>query len=264
MKRAEQSLVQGIPKPGFRGDAAVEPLQHRLAVGALRRGRESEEDFRFQTRQQSLVARGCRMMKLVHDDHVEIFRIDLVYAIGKGLHRGKDVVTRAWTLAADQPLTEPRLAQYELKDLLTLTEDLVAVRDEEQGTNPTLVAQPLEIECRNPGLAGAGRRDHEVAVVSAQALRFEGLQCDSLVRFRRDVDQQRQQRTVVYSGMVALSRERVVEPLAVTLGRIVLELGLLPVLFEGRCEPLDHLRILGRAHAHVPFEAVDLCRVGEI
>ncbi len=79
------------------------------------------------------------MMKLVHDDHVEIFPIDFVDAVGKRLHRGKDVVTRAWTLAADQPLTEPRLAQYELKDLLTLTEDLFAVRDEEQGTSRTLV-----------------------------------------------------------------------------------------------------------------------------
>ena len=203
-------------------------------------------------------------MKLVHDDHVEIVRIDLVDAVGKGLHRGKDVVTRAWTLAADQPLTKPRLPEHELEDLLALAEDLVTVRDEEQGMTCALVAQPLEIECRNPGLAGAGRRDHEVAVVSAQALRFEGLQCDSLVRFRRDVDQQRQQESVVFAGVAALFRERVVEPLAVTLGRIVLELGLLPVLFEGRCEALDHLGILGRAHAHVPFEAIDLCRVGEI
>ena len=60
------------------------------------------------------------MMKLVHDYHVEIFRIDFVDPVSKRLHRGKDVTTRARTLAADQPLTEPWLPQYELKDLLAL------------------------------------------------------------------------------------------------------------------------------------------------
>ncbi len=151
-----------------------------------------------------------------------------------------------------------------MEDLLALTKDLVAVRDEEQGTPHALAAQPLEIECRDPGLAGAGRRDHEVAAVSAQALRFEGLQRNSLVRLRRHVDQQRQQGAVVYSRIATLSRERAVETLAVASGRIVLELGLLPVLFESRCEALDHLGILGRAHSHIPLETVDLCRVGEI
>ena len=204
------------------------------------------------------------MMKLVHDDHVEIVRIDLADAVGKGLNRSKDVVSRARALAADQPLTEPRLAQYELKDLLALTEDLVAVCDEEQGTNRPLFAQALVIEGRNPGLAGAGCRDHEVAVVSAQALRFEGLECDRLVRLGNDVDQQGKESAVVNSGIATLCRKRAVETLAVTPGRIILELRLLPVLFEGRREALDHLRVLGRAHAYVPFQAVDLCRMREI
>ena len=220
--------------------------------------------FRLQTRQQALVARSCCMMKLVHDDHIESVRLNIVDPVGKGLHRGKDVATRVWTFAANQPLTEPRLAQDELEDLLALTQDLVAVRDEEQGMTHTLVAQPLEIEGRNPGLAGPGRRDHEITVMPAQALRFEGLECNRLVRLRRDVDQQRQRGDVVGCTAAALSRERVVEPLGVTPGCIVLELWLLPILFEGCLESLDHLGVLGRAHTHVPFEALDLCRVGEV
>ena len=48
VKRAEQSLVKGIPKPGLRGDAAVEPFQHRLAIGALGRSCEPEKSFRLQ------------------------------------------------------------------------------------------------------------------------------------------------------------------------------------------------------------------------
>ena len=123
-------------------------------------------------------------MKFVHDDHIEAVGFDFVHTVGKGLYRGKDMATRVWALAANQPLTEPRLAQDELEDLLALTENLVAVRDEKQGTSHTLVAQPFEIECRDPGLAGAGRCDHEIAVMPAQALRFEGLECDSLMRLR--------------------------------------------------------------------------------
>ena len=70
------------------------------------------------------------MMKLVHDDHVEIGWVDFVDPVGQGLHRGKNVPTCAWTLAADQPLTEPGLAEDDLEHLLALPEDFVAVRDE--------------------------------------------------------------------------------------------------------------------------------------
>ena len=236
----------------------IGPDQYEL-ISALA-GRTLEDDAGKLT----LFAVGDDDQNIVHDDHVEAVGFDFVDAVGKGLHRGKDVATRVWTLAADQPLTKTRLAQDELEDLLALTQDLVAVRDEEQGTPHTLVAQPLEIECRNPGLAGAGRCDHEIAVVPAQALRFERLERNRLMRLRRDVDQQRQLGDVVGCAAAALSRERVVEPLGVTPGRIVLELGLLPILFEGRLESLDDLGVLGRAHTHVPFEALDLCRVGEI
>ena len=53
-------------------------------------------------------------------------------------------------------------------------------------------------------------------MVSTQALRFEGLQRDSLVGLRCDIDQERQQGTVVYSGIASLSQERAVKPLTVT------------------------------------------------
>ena len=148
-------------------------------------------------------------MKLVHDDHVEIVWIDLVDAVGKGLHRSKDVVTRAWTLAADQPFTKPRLTEHKLEDLLALAEDLVTVRDEEQGMTYALIAQPLK--------SNAAIQVLPVPVAATTRLRWY-LRRRSASRassatawwgFRRDVDQQRQQGAVVFAGVArAVSRAR--------------------------------------------------------
>ena len=118
-----------------------------------------------------------------------------------------------------------------------------------------------------PSEVDVGGREVTKALVEAPVIvvlyegtdRFERLERNRLVSLRRGVDQQRQRDDVLGCTAAALSRERAVEPLGVTPGRIVLELGLLPVMFEGRFESLDDLGVLGRADAHVPFEAFDLC-----
>ena len=84
------------------------------------------------------------------------------------------------------------------------------------------------------------------------------------MRLRRDVDQQRNIEAVVRRAPVTLPGQCAVEPFGVASGFVVLELRLLPVLFERRREALDDLGILRRAHAYIPFEPVDLRRVGEV
>ena len=145
-------------------------------------------------------------MKFVDDDHVVAVRLDVFATVDERLHRGEDVAARPGALAADQSLTEPGFTQDELEDLVALTKDFLPVRDEEKGVARSFTAQPLEIECRNPGLAGTGCGDDEIAVMSAQALRLERLECHGLLGLRCDVDQQRDFDGIVRFAAATLPR----------------------------------------------------------
>ena len=264
VERAEESVVEGIPEPRLVRDAVVEPYEHRLAVRTLGRGREPEEELRGEAREEALVARRCRMVELVHNDDVEGVGSDVLDAGGERLHRGEDMAAGLWSLAADEPLAEAGLAQDELEDLLALAEDLVPVCDEEEGVPRALGVEPAEVERGDPRLPGSGRRDHEVPAVSAYPLRLKCLESNRLVGFRGNVDRKKEPGAIVAGAGAPLPRERAIQSLGVTLRPVLLELGLLPVLFEGRLESLDNLGVLGRAHPHVPFESLDLSRVGEV
>ena len=133
VERTQQSLVESIPQPGFPGDASVEPLEHRPAIGALRRSGQPEENLRLESLQKAFVARSGCVMKLIHDDHIESFGIDIIYSICQGLDRGKDVTAFIWTLAANEPFPEPRFPEYKLEDLLALEKNLVTMCDEQHG-----------------------------------------------------------------------------------------------------------------------------------
>ena len=98
--------------------------------------------------------------------------------------------------------------------------------------------------------------------MAARPLGLERLEGDRLVGLRGNIDED-DDAGIVAAG-APLSRERALEPLAVPLGDVLLELGLLPVLPEGRREALDHLRVLGRAHPHIPLESLHLRGVGEV
>ena len=174
------------------------------------------------------------------------------------------MTTRVRAFSADEPLAEPRLAQHELEDLLALPENLVPVGDEEKGITLAFVSQSLEVECCDPGLARAGGGDDEIAAMSVLALRLERLERHGLMGLRSDIDQQRNVEAVVRRAPVTLPRQRAVEPFGIASGFVVLELWLLPVLFERGLEALDDLGILGRAHAYIPLEPLDLRRMGEV
>ena len=174
------------------------------------------------------------------------------------------MTTRPRAFATDEPLAESWFAQHELEDLLALPEDFVPVGDEEEGVTLSFFAQSLEVEGRDPCLAGSGGSDDEIAAMLALALRLKRLERHGLMGLRCDVHQQRNIEAVVRQAPVTLPGQCAVEPFGVASGFVVLELRLLPVLLERRREAFDDLGILRRAHAHIPFEPVDLRRVGEV
>src|SRR3954449_5690737 len=92
---------------------------------------------------------------------------------------------RAFT--ANEPLAKHWLVQDASKDLLALLEDFVAMGDEEQSFVAGL-AETLVVECRNPRLSRAGRRDDEVAEMSTLAFKRERGQDLNLERFGLDVN----------------------------------------------------------------------------
>ena len=70
---------------------------------------------------------------------------------------------------------------------LALLQDLLAVRDEEQASyRLRCFAEPAVVECRDDGLAGAGRGDDQVVPGRALPLDLELLEDLSLVRIGRD------------------------------------------------------------------------------
>ena len=73
-KGGEVLLVDGLPKPKLRRDAIVEPVQDRQAVASFRCGGQAEQFDGLQVIENSVV-RGCgRVVKLVDDDDIEVFR----------------------------------------------------------------------------------------------------------------------------------------------------------------------------------------------
>ena len=83
------------------------------------------------------------------------------------------MTTRPRAFAADEPLAESWLAQHELKHPLALPEDFVPVGDEEERITLAFASQSLEVEGRDPGLAGAGGGDDEIATMPGLALRLQ-------------------------------------------------------------------------------------------
>lgn len=64
-------MIEGVPEPGFGGDAAIKPVENRLAVGSFRSGRETKEKLWAQAFEQTLVTAGCSVMELINDDDIE-------------------------------------------------------------------------------------------------------------------------------------------------------------------------------------------------
>ena len=80
-KRNEAVLIDRVPETELGGDAIVEPVKHRESIAPFGRGREPEQFFRFELRQQPLIRRRSCVVKLVDDHDIEVFRINRVQPI---------------------------------------------------------------------------------------------------------------------------------------------------------------------------------------
>src|SRR5215470_15001476 len=101
-KRCEVLLVDGIPKPQFGCDSAVEMTENVKTICALGCGREPKQFYWRQVLEQRLVRRCSRVMKLIHNHDVELGRFDVadVSAV-QTLDRREDVFEVLRPLAAD-------------------------------------------------------------------------------------------------------------------------------------------------------------------
>ena len=76
-ERREVMLVDGVPQAKFRRYPIAEVFQDRQAVASLGCSCQPHQLGRLHMLEQAHVGRGGRVMKLVHDDDVEVFWIQM-------------------------------------------------------------------------------------------------------------------------------------------------------------------------------------------
>ena len=107
LERAQQASLEGIPQPEFDGNAAIEPLEHALTVGALGSCRQPQKDLRAQMLQQAPVRRRRRMVEFVDDHDIERVGLNVVEIdLCQRLNRGEDVSSLFRSMAIDEQLAE--------------------------------------------------------------------------------------------------------------------------------------------------------------
>src|SRR5215471_12422224 len=104
-------------------------------------------------------------MKLIHDDHVEVVRRDLIDTRGvEALDRCEDMLEIAWAITADPLLTKRGVPQNVSKGRNALVEDLFTVSDEQQPRPRQVASQPRVVDRGHDRLACAGGSDQQVAM----------------------------------------------------------------------------------------------------
>ena len=149
------------------------------------------------------------------------------------LDRREDVVPVYRALSRDEPLAKDGLIQHQLEDRPDSArgsrsdgQRKAAVESQREAAGSR---RPIPTSCRSRW------RDHEVPEVPAPTLGTKGLEDLELKRFGGDVDGELG-RAAAPLG-VALGVKRGLEPISIGTRVIRLELGLLPILLEGRGDP---------------------------
>lgn len=182
-------LVDGVPQPQLRGDAAVEPLEDRESVAALRGGGQAEQLLRRDVVEQLAVRpRGC-MVELVDDDDVEVVRSQRLQAVRvQALDRGEDVLVVLRSGSPDPLLTEGRITQRVAERRQGLVEDLLPVGHEQKTGTLSSRPQAGVVDRRENCLAGHRRGHHQVAPVPTLARHLHQLEQTFLVRQEAEFD----------------------------------------------------------------------------
>jgi hypothetical protein len=141
------------------------------------------------------VRRRGRVVELVDDDDVEVARIEVGEPGGaEALDRREHVIEAARTLTADPALAEGWVAQRVAEGREALFEDLLAVGHEQQAGSRQRGPQARVVDGRHHRLAGARRRDEQVAVVTLLPSHGHLLEQPLLKRLEAQLDRAQQQR----------------------------------------------------------------------
>src|SRR3954454_3236028 len=106
----------------------------------------------------------------------------------QALHRGEDMVEVLWAGAVYPHLAERMIAQSLPECCSTLLEDLAAMGNEEETRPRQFRSQPGVKDGGHHGLAGAGRGDQQIAVMSLKPRDLDQLEQAFLERFRANLD----------------------------------------------------------------------------
>jgi hypothetical protein len=264
VERDEQVGAQRVPQPQLVGAASAELLPDVRAVAALGRGGETEQLARGQVVEQATVGRRLGVVKLVDDHHVEVVARDLLDAVGgQGLHAREHMAPQLGVVPSDELLAERPVAQHLAVGAPRLLQDLAPVRDEQQPVPRQGLPQPVVVQGGDDCLPRAGRRDDEVAVAAVHGpLRLECLKDLRLVRVRTHLQPGQLRR----GGPEPVAAERLAQPADVgeVIGVVGHERRVRPVAVEGPGELAHQLWGRHRRQPHVPFQAVDQRRAGEV
>ena len=261
MERGEQPAVDRLGQAEFGRDMAVEVAKEVLAVGPFGRRGQPEQDLRGVVREEVAVRGGGRVVHLVDDDVVEVVRRGQgreVLAIER-LDRHEDVVAPARQLAPAAELAEVVIPEDPLEAGEALLEDLLAMGDVEEAGVRVPGEVLAEVEGRDHGLPGPGRRDDEVPIPSVDlAFRLQPIEHVLLIVEGADVE--------VGAGLARgapLRAKGIPEAIGVRWG-IQREIGGRPVGLEGHPDLVDEVAFVPLAQLDIPLQAGGDGRVGEV
>ena len=255
-ERDEPLLLDRVPEPELGGDPAVEPLQHREAVGAFRRRGETKQLDRRHVVEEPCPRLGGGVVELVDDDDLEARRRDPVQRFRpQGLYRGEHVLEAGRFDATDPQLAEARIAERVPERRERLRQDLLAMGDEQEGRPAPSVDLRGVVERRHDRLARAGGGDEQVPVMTLRTGQRDLLEQARLERQRVQLGR-RQHDPVAASLALQAGGE---------LGGVVVdEILVLPVRLEDGPHLVDDVGVARGRDAHVPLETVDLRHLREV
>ena len=188
-ERRQPLLVDGVPEAQFGGDAIVEPIEQRQAVAPLGRRGQPEQFDGPDVLQERPVRGRRRVMELVDDHDVEMGGVEGGEPGGvQALDRREHVLERLRSMPSDPQLAEGVIAEAVAERRQALSQDLLAVRDEQQARARQALPKPRVVDRGHDRLAGSGRGDEQVSVVAALAGQLDLLEQALLERLRPELD----------------------------------------------------------------------------
>lgn len=243
LERHQEALVYRLPEAQLNRGPAAEPVGDVAPVETLRRGGQAEQLARLQPLEEPLVACRGGVMELVDDKDVEGVGIEPLDSLGRERLDHREDVLALGDPAAAVDLAEGAVAQHRAVGRQRLSQDLLAVGDEEEREAPARrLAEGAVVERGDHGLAGPRRRDDEVAVaVVAVALDHQGVEHPLLVRVGPHIEVGEVDRGCGSDRAPIVFAQGARQLVAVALGVVGDEVLGLPVAGERHPDPVDHV-----------------------